>query len=91
MKYAWIRDQDDYAVCTMCKVLGVSSSGYYAWRNRKLGPRARDNARLLQRIRQVHVQTREAYGWSGCGTRCGSKARPAAAIVSGGCGKPTRS
>ncbi len=62
MKYAWIRDQDDYAVCTMCKVLGVSSSGYYAWRNRKLGPRARDNARLLQRIRQVHVQTREAYG-----------------------------
>ena len=62
MKYAWIRDQAGYTVCTLCQVLGVSSSGYYAWRNRRPGPRALDNARLLQRIEQVHVQTRGAYG-----------------------------
>lgn len=62
MKYAWIRDQGGYAVCTLCRVLGVSSSGYYAWRTRRPGPRALDNARLLQRIEQVHAQTREAYG-----------------------------
>ncbi|MCW5569412.1 MAG: IS3 family transposase [Dokdonella sp.] len=62
MRYAWIRDQRSYAVGTLCKVLGVSSSGYYAWRSRRPGPRALDNARLLQRIKQVHHQTREAYG-----------------------------
>ena len=62
MKYAWIRDQDGYAVCTLCQVLSVSSSGYYSWLSRRPGPRALDNARLLKRIKQVHAQSREAYG-----------------------------
>jgi len=62
VKYAWIRDQAGYPVRTLCAVLGVSPSGYYAWRGRRPGRRALDNARLLQRIEQMHVQTREAYG-----------------------------
>lgn len=62
MKYAWIHDQAGYPVRTLCAVLGVSPSGYYAWRGRRPGKRAIDNSRLLQRIAQLHVQTREAYG-----------------------------
>lgn len=62
MKYAWIRDQQGYRVRWLCHALGVSPSGYYAWCARRPGPRAQENARLLQRIEQLHAQTREAYG-----------------------------
>ena len=46
----------------MCRTLGVSPSGYYAWRNRRPSARAQENARLLKRIRCLHVEYREAYG-----------------------------
>jgi putative transposase len=62
VKYAWIRDQTEYPVRRLCQALNVSASGYYAWRGRKPGPRAQANARLLERIRRLHVQSREAYG-----------------------------
>ena len=62
MKYAWIRDQQGHRVRRLCHALGVSASGYYAWCARRPSPRAQDNARLLQRIEQLHQQTREAYG-----------------------------
>ncbi|KTF30669.1 IS3 family transposase, partial [Xanthomonas translucens] len=62
MKYAWIRDQRGYRVRWLCHALGVSPSGYYGWCVRRPGPRAQENARLLQRIEQLHAQTSEAYG-----------------------------
>lgn len=46
----------------MCQTLDVSPSGYYAWRSRKPSGRLLDNARLLQRIKQLHSVSREAYG-----------------------------
>ncbi len=46
----------------MCKVLKVSRSGYYAWRDRLPSTRQRDNAELLQQIRQIHAQSRNLYG-----------------------------
>ena len=48
------RCQEAFPVRLMCRCLNVSPSGYYAWRTRPLSARARDNARLLQRIRQLH-------------------------------------
>jgi len=62
VRYAWIKDQPGYRVRTLCRMLGVSSSGYYAWRSHRLGVRALDNARLLQQIKHLHVESREAYG-----------------------------
>jgi hypothetical protein len=32
VKYAWIREQaDSFPIAVMCRVLNVSSSGYYHW------------------------------------------------------------
>lgn len=62
MRYAWIKTQTHYPIRTLCRALSVSCSGYYAWRDRRPGVRAQDNVRLLQRIEQVHLQSREAYG-----------------------------
>jgi putative transposase len=43
----------------MCRVLGVSRSGYYAWRARLAGPpsrRAADDLAVLDQIRQIHAR-----------------------------------
>ena len=47
-------NQADYPITTMCRLLGVSTSGYYAWVDR--GPSTRDeaNARLLETINGIH-------------------------------------
>jgi putative transposase len=62
VKYAWIRAQGQYPVHALCRVLGVSTSGYYAWRDRPPSARALEDARLRERIERVHRQTRQAYG-----------------------------
>ncbi len=46
----------------MCRVLGVSTSGHYAWRRREPSARATADARLLARIRRVHSASRGTYG-----------------------------
>lgn len=43
-------------------MLGVSRSGYYAWASRGPSSRAQANAALVVAIRQIHAQSREAYG-----------------------------
>jgi putative transposase len=46
----------------MCHVLGVSTSGYYAWRSRAMSKRRRENQALTQRIERVHRESRRTYG-----------------------------
>jgi putative transposase len=50
------------SVQVACRVLGVSESGYYAWRKRPLSARAIRHAWLTDRIRQVHQASRGTYG-----------------------------
>ena len=47
---------------TMCRLLGVSPSGYYAWRCRKPSAHARRDAELAAHIRQIHEASRTTYG-----------------------------
>jgi putative transposase len=54
--------QDEFPVRTMCRVLRVSASGYYASRGRLPSRRQSQNATLLQEIRQVHERSRRTYG-----------------------------
>lgn len=49
-------------VRTMCRVLGISASGYYDWVKRVPGRRDRQSQALAQRILQVHADSRCSYG-----------------------------
>jgi len=55
-------NQACYPVATMCRVLGVSPSGYYAWRERAPSKRAQANAVLQERIREIHATSDGTYG-----------------------------
>ena len=58
-----LAEKAHYPVRTMCAVLGVSPSGYYAWRGRPLfSPQVRANQRLRRRIRVIHAESRQRYG-----------------------------
>ena len=46
----------------MCRLLGVSTSGYYAWRSRKPSQRAQQDAQLMILIEKIHANSRGTYG-----------------------------
>ena len=45
-----------------CRLLGVSRSGYYEWKDRPLSAREQDNELLLKQIKQIHADSRGSYG-----------------------------
>lgn len=46
----------------MCKLYGVTRGGFYAWQSRQPSARTNEDARLTERIRQIHAQSRGNYG-----------------------------
>lgn len=48
----------EFPVVVMCQVLGVSESGFYAWRKRPACRRHREDAQLAQEIRHDFVAHR---------------------------------
>ncbi len=46
----------------MCRLLEVSTSGYYAWLKRPVSPRSREDAILTDRIRWIYLRSRSTYG-----------------------------
>jgi putative transposase len=55
-------NQADFPVRTLCRVLNVSASGFYAWSARKPSMRSIENAVLSERIRTIHVASDGTYG-----------------------------
>jgi len=55
-------NQERYPMAMMCRLLGVSSSGYYAWRQRQPAARQRRDAALTAQIRCIHRESRGTYG-----------------------------
>jgi putative transposase len=51
-----------YFVSLLCRVLEVTTSGYYAWVKRPLTVRQREEMRLELEIRAAHKRTRQTYG-----------------------------
>lgn len=51
-----------HAVRTLCRVLGVSASGYYAWVGRPASPRQQHDRRLRVHLRAAHAASRGTYG-----------------------------
>ena len=78
-------ERANYPVAMLCRMLGVSKSGYYAWRSRPPSKRSRQDALLTEKIREIHSRSRETYGYPrvhaelrslgvGCGRRQGGAA-----------------
>jgi hypothetical protein len=55
-------NQACYPVRTMCRVLKVSTSGFYAWRGRPLSNRYLSDLALKVKIRAIHDRSRGTYG-----------------------------
>ncbi len=51
-----------YPIATQCRVLGVSTSGYYAWLKREPSDRSKANAELLEKIKESHKESDGTYG-----------------------------
>jgi putative transposase len=56
------QERESYPVRMLCEALGVSPSGYYAWRSRRPSARENANAALAAEIRRFHARSRGTYG-----------------------------
>jgi putative transposase len=55
-------NQASFPVITMARVLGVSTAGYYAWRERPPSAHAQVDTALLTRVKTIHATSRQLYG-----------------------------
>lgn len=55
-------NQAIFHITSMCRVLGVSTRGYYQWRRRETSTRARVDGELTTRIEVIHDESRRTYG-----------------------------
>lgn len=63
MKFAFIASKEvAFPVLAMCKVLGVTRSGFYAWKKRPKSARAQEDAQLAVEIAATHEKSRKRYG-----------------------------
>ncbi len=84
-------ERASYPVAMLCRILGASKSGYYAWRSRPPSKRSRQDALLTEKIYEIHNRSRETYGYPrvyaelrslgiGCGRRRVARLMRAAGI-----------
>jgi len=63
VRYRFVREHGpQFPIAALCRVLEVSSSGYYAWEKRPPSPRQRANRALRAQIRAAHERSRHTYG-----------------------------
>jgi transposase InsO family protein len=61
--FAWIEERrGDWPVALLCRVLGVSRSGFYAWRSRAPSATEVRRAGLTGEVRAIHAEVRARYG-----------------------------
>jgi putative transposase len=63
MRFGFIAEYKKmYPILVLCRVLGVSRSGFYSWRRRPESARSSENRRLLVDIGVIHAKGRQVYG-----------------------------
>jgi putative transposase len=55
-------ERANHSISLMCRVLGVSRSGFHAWQQRPVSDRALADASLSERIAVIHRESRGTYG-----------------------------
>jgi putative transposase len=55
-------EKANHPIDLLCRVLGVSRSGFYAWQTRAPSDRALSDVWLTERIREIHDANRGVYG-----------------------------
>ena len=73
-------EEANYPISLLCRILRVSRSGYYDWKSRSPSKRDREDAKLIERIREIHHRSRKTYGYPrvhaelrALGVRCSRK------------------
>jgi putative transposase len=73
-------EKANYPISLLCRVLKVSRSGYYDWKDRPPSKRSRQDAQLTAKIREIHDRSRGIYGYprvhaelGALGVRCSRK------------------
>lgn len=54
--------ESDFPISFMCKLFGVSVSGYYEWRKRDNSEKEKQELSLVRKIEQIHQGSRKTYG-----------------------------
>ena len=63
MTFAWIEERrSEWPVAQLCRVLGVSRSGYYAWRSRDPSPADIRREELTTHVTGIHAEVKGRYG-----------------------------
>jgi hypothetical protein len=84
------QEKAHHAVSLLCRVLGVSRAGYYAWTRRPLSARAVADQALAEQIRAIHQRSRGTYGAPGSMPSCAwtTASRSAASGSPASCAAP---
>ena len=63
MTFAWVEERrGEWPVVQLCSALGVSRSGYYAWRSREASAADTRRETLTEKVAEVHTRTKGRYG-----------------------------
>ena len=63
MIFAWIEERhDEWPITVLCRVLGVSRSGFYAWRSRDASAAEERREELTAEVKEIHAQVKARYG-----------------------------
>jgi len=61
--FAWIEERrDQWPITLLCRVLGVSRSGYYAWLARKPSAAEVRREELTEEVKEIHAEVKGRYG-----------------------------
>jgi transposase InsO family protein len=61
--FAWVEERKaEWSITLLCRVLGVSRSGFYAWRSREASAADERREELTAEVKEIHAEVKARYG-----------------------------